>query len=104
MQCLQTEGMMGCVCVWGGGAIALKSNFTCSPWKSPPKNRNDHRAKRTRQSSPISLLSAAEALEFREAVNAVNMAVETGGRRSGTPPGIRGKKWSFNPCSADDPG
>lgn len=46
---------------WGvggaGGADALRSNFTSSPWKSPPKNGNG-----TRQSSPISLLSAAEAL------------------------------------------
>lgn len=43
-------------------------------------------------------------LQFREAVNTVRMAMNTGGRGSGTPPGIRGKKSSFNPCSADDPG
>lgn len=99
MKCLQTEGMM----VWGG-AVALKSNFTCSPWNSPPKNGNGHCAKRTRQKSPISLLSTAEALEFKEVVNTGSTAMETGGRGSGTPPGIRGKKWSFNSCSVDDPG
>lgn len=42
-------------------------------------------------------------MEFREAVNTASVAMETGGRKCRIPSGI-GRKWSFNPCSADDPG